>query len=141
MPQVVFIVAYDGMSRTVVDFAVEKAKREGARLYIVDVIEWTPFKFLTPDELAVRHVHLQAELALAGASVLPPILDYVRALGVAADGEVRNGDAVDTLTSIATEQDADMIFCGRTDKLSAPVVGSVASGLVQCAPLPVVIVP
>ena len=80
MPQVVFIVAYDGMSRTVVDFAVEKAMREGARLYIVYVIEWTPFKFLTPDELAVRHVHLQAELARAGASVLPPILDYVRAL-------------------------------------------------------------
>jgi nucleotide-binding universal stress UspA family protein len=141
MAQEVFIVAYDGKDRHPIDFALTRAKKEGAKIHIVHVLEWSPYSFLTPDELAQRHRVRQEELSRAETAVMTPMLADVRANGADATGEIRHGNAVDVLSAIAKETGAALIVAGRSSRLSSRVFGSVASGLAQMAPMPVVIVP
>ena len=141
MGQDVFLVAYDGRDQHPVDFAVERALKEDARLVIVHVLEWSPYSFLTNEELAHRHQQRQQELARAEEAILKPVLERVRRGGITADGEVRYGNVVDLLCLAGKEANAAMIFLGRSSSLSARVFGSVASGVVQCATVPTVIVP
>jgi len=141
MAQEVFVVAYDGTDRNVVDFAVNRAMKEDARLLIVHVLEWSPYSFLTTEELVERHKTRQQELARANETILKPILENARQAGATADGEVRYGHVVDLICSEAKEQNATMIFVGRSSSHSAGMFGSAASGLAQIAPVPTVIVP
>jgi nucleotide-binding universal stress UspA family protein len=141
MAQEVFIVAYDGRDPQVVEFAVERAIKEGARLLIVHVLEWSPYSFLTTEELVERHKTRQQELTRANEMIMKPILEKVRQAGATADGDVRYGHVVDIICTIAKEKTAAMIFVGRSSSLSTRVFGSAASGLAQSAPVPTVIVP
>jgi len=141
MAQDVFVVAYDGTDQHPVDFAADRAAKENARLLIVHILEWSPYSFLTNQELAHRHQERQQELARAEEAILKPILEKVRRGGITAEGEVRYGNVIDLLCSVSKEANAAMIFLGRSSSLSARVFGSVASGVVQCATLPTVIVP
>jgi nucleotide-binding universal stress UspA family protein len=138
-----YIVAYEGDDRSVVNYAAERAKRDGATLRIVHVLEWSPYSFLTPEEIEQRHVHRREEIARATEMVMDPVLNDLRGKGIEADGEIRHGSVVDLLIEIATEHKAEMIFVGRSSasSISARVFGSVPLGLVQSAPVPVVIVP
>ena len=141
MAQDVFVVAYDGKDRHPIDFALTRAKKEGAKIHIVHVLEWSPYSFLTPEELAQRHKVRQEELTRAETAVMTPVLADARANGADATGEIRHGNAVDVLGAIAKETGAALIVAGRSSRLSSRVFGSVASGLAQMAPVPVVIVP
>jgi nucleotide-binding universal stress UspA family protein len=141
MAQEVFIVAYDGRDPQVVEFAVERAIKEGARLLIVHVLEWSPYSFLTTEELVERHKTRQQELTRANEMIMNPMLEKVRQAGATADGDVRYGHVVDLICTIANEKSAAMIFVGRSSSLSTRVFGSAASGLAQSAPVPTVIVP
>lgn len=141
MSEQVYVVAFDGRDEAVVDMGTDQAKRVGARLHIVHVLEWSPYTFLTPEELADRHRQREQDFARATQSILTPILAKVRGQGVDASGEVRFGNVTDAVIEIAKEQKAAMIFAGRSSSLSARVFGSVASGLAQSSPAPVVIVP
>lgn len=141
MSKETFLVAFDGKDRGVVDAAADWAKKQNAQLFIVHVLEWQAYSFLTPAELAARHKHRQEELDSANSAMLGPVLDYAAAKGVSSEGEVRHGNVVDTICAVASEENASLIFCGRSDKFSGRVFGSVAFGLVQSAIIPVVIVP
>jgi nucleotide-binding universal stress UspA family protein len=141
MAREVFIVAYDGRDLQVVEFAVDRAIKEGARLLIVHVLEWSPYSFLTTEELVERHKTRQQELTRANEMIMKPILEKVRQAGATADGDVRYGHVVDIICTIAKEKTAAMIFVGRSSSLSTRVFGSAASGLAQSAPVPTVIVP
>jgi len=141
MAQEVFVVAYDGTDQQVVDFAVDRAMKAGAQLLIVHVLEWSPYSFLTTEELVERHKTRQQEMTRANETIMKPILEKVRQAGATADGEVRYGHVVDIICSIAKEKNAAMIFVGRSSSLSTRVFGSAASGLAQSAPVPTVIVP
>lgn len=141
MSQDIFLIAYDGHDRPVVDYAIALARKQSARLYIVHVLEWSPYRFLSPQEVAERHKYREQELAKANSEVLAPVLEHVRKSGLTAAGEVRHGDPVDTVSAIAKEQGAALILAGRANSLSQRVFGSTASGLAQYAPVPTVIVP
>jgi nucleotide-binding universal stress UspA family protein len=136
-----YVVAYDGQDRPVVDAALKLARQTGAGLYVVHVLIWSPYTFLTPSELAERHKHREEELARANSTVLGPILAEIRAAAPDANGEVRHGSPVDVVCAIARERNATLVFVGRSSSLSERVFGSVASGLAQCSPVPTVIVP
>lgn len=142
MSKRVFVVAYGGDKRAVVDLAASHARREGARLHLVHVLEWSPYSFLTPQELEERHARRKKELARAEAAVMAPLLADLRASGVEAEGEILYGSTVDLILQVAREQDAALIFVGRGETtLGARVFGSVSIGLAQAAPAPTVIVP
>lgn len=141
MSEDVFVVAFDGTDEAAIAVASRHARKEGARLHIVHVLVWSPYTFLTPQELENRHRQREADFARATDTVLAPILDKTRTGGVNVTGEVRFGNPTDVVIDVAKEQKAALVFVGRSSTLSARVFGSVASGLAQSSPIPVVIVP
>jgi nucleotide-binding universal stress UspA family protein len=52
-----YIVACDGSaaSERALNFAVAHAQTTGASILIAHVLEWSPYSFLTPEELEERH--------------------------------------------------------------------------------------
>lgn len=141
MADALFVLGYEGTDGPVADFAAWLAKRQAAHLLVVHVVEWSPYTFLTPEELAERHKARQAELQGAAQRIVEPLLERLRAEGITATGAVRHGKPVDVLCAIAKERGAQLIIAGRSSALSERVFGGVASGLSQCASVPVVIVP
>lgn len=140
-----FVAAYDGSlaGRRAVDFAVAQARAAGATLTIAHVLDWSPYTFLTQEELAERHKRRAEEMKRAETAVLAPLLDALKDSGVTITTEIRYGHVAETLSGIATAVGADQIFVGRTgdSPLTARLFGSVAGTLAQIAPVPCTIVP
>jgi nucleotide-binding universal stress UspA family protein len=139
----IFLVAYDGDDFRVADYAAACAVKSGAALHVVHVLEWSPFSFLTPEEIEERHRKRTEELNRANDDVMRPVLERLRETGVKAEGEVRHGEVVSILCDIAKKRNVEKLFAGRNGAqgLAARMFGSTAIGLVQASPVPVVIVP
>ena len=140
-----FVVAYEGEddSDGVLDYAIARAKKDGADLLIVHILEWSAYKFLTPEEIEERHVRRKEEMARATSSIIEPAVAKAKAAGVTAKGDIRYGAVVDLIAEAAKKAGASMIFVGRSggNSIAARVFGSVPLGLAQIAPVPTVIVP
>lgn len=140
-----FVVAYEGGTddSNVLSHAIAQAKKVGATLHIVHILEWSPYRFLTPEELEERHVRRKKELDRAKLAIIDPAVAVATQAGVNAVGELRYGNVVDLIVKIATESRASTIFVGRSgsQSVAARIFGSVPMGLAQVAPVPTVIVP
>lgn len=139
-----YIVGFDGtdQSSRAVDYAAERAKKSGAGVHLVHVVEWSPYSFHTPEELAERHGRREQELERAKAMV-QPVVDKLDKSGVKTTCEVRHGNAGDLLCKIAGDKKAAQIIIGRTgdSALAQRLLGGLAMTLAQVAPVPVTIVP
>lgn len=139
-----FIVGFDGSeaARRAADFALERAKLAKAKLHLVMVLEWSPYSFHTPEELAERHKRREQELDRANA-IVQPVADEFSAAGVATTCEARHGNAGELLSGIATDRGAVQIIIGRSGGtgLANRLLGSLVITLAQVAPVPVTIVP
>ncbi len=139
------VVAYDGSGagRRAVDFAVDLARCSGASLVLAHVLEWSPYSFLSADELAERHKRRAEELRRARTAIVDPVLAQLGAAGVEVEAEIRYGHVAETLVGIARDKGAAQIVIGRTghSTMVARLFGSVAGSLAQIAPVPVTIVP
>ncbi len=139
-----YLVGYDGTAQAnrALDYAVSRAKKTGATLHLVLVIEWSAYSFHTPEELDERHKRREEELDRATAMVQPKV-DELAKEGLKATCEVRHGHAGDLLCKIATECGATQIMIGRTgdSALTQRLLGGLATTLAQVAPVPVTIVP
>jgi len=140
-----YVVACDGSasSQRALEFAIDQARGNGASVLIAHVLEWSPYSFLTPEELEERHKRRGEELARAKTALIDPLLAAVSTDGVEVDSVVKYGHVAETLTAIATEVGAAQLFIGRTGESSLAVrmFGSVAGTLAQIAPIPCTIVP
>lgn len=145
MSQEIFVVAYEGDddSGSLLDYAIERARKEDAALHLVHVLEWSPYSFLTPQEVEERHARRKEELARAKSAIIDPAVAKVEAAGLTATGELRYGQVVELVAAIATEKKASMIMVGRSgaNSVASRVFGSVPLGLAQIATIPTVIVP
>jgi nucleotide-binding universal stress UspA family protein len=139
-----FVVGFDGSesSKRALSFAAARAKMAGADLHLVLVLEWSPYSFHTPEELAERHKRREEELERANAVVQPAVDEMIKA-GHKATAEVRHGHVGDILSSIADEAKATQIIIGRKGGLALAnrLLGSLAITLAQSSPVPVTIVP
>lgn len=139
------VVGYDGSegAKRALDFAVGRAKKQGATLLIAHVLEWSPYSFLTPDELEERHKRRKEELERAESAVLAPVSASLEGSGVPVETELRYGHIAETLCEIAEKSGADQVIIGRTghSQLASRLFGSVAGSLAQASPVPVTIVP
>ena len=139
-----YIVGFDDTdaSRRAVDFAVERAKSADDAILLLYVLEWSPYSFLTNEELAERHGRRKAELSRAEAFVTP-VAERVRAAGVECETLVRYGNPAELLCEEARERDAVQIFVGRTGDSSfkARMLGSMVVNLAQASPVPLIVVP
>ena len=140
-----YVVACDGSSASgrAVKFAVEQAKVSGASLLLVHVLEWSPYSFLTPEELEERHKRRSEELKRAQVALVDPLIESLFGEGVEASAIIRYGHVTQTLAKIAEQEGAAQMFIGRTGEstLSKLVFGSVAASMAQIAPVPCTIVP
>ena len=139
------VVGYDGSdsAERALKFAVEKAKARGGSLVVAHVLEWSPYSFLTPEEIEERHKRRREELARAEEALLKPVMAKLAKDKVPAEAVMKYGGVTDTLIAIATETGSSQIVIGRTGdrEFSARIFGSVAGSLAQSAPVPVTIVP
>lgn len=140
-----FLVAVDGSegSLRAAQFATERALASKAKLVVAYVIEWSPYSFHTPDELAERHKRREEEIARAQSSVLDPVAKSVKEKGLTVETVVHHGNPTETLIELASEKNAAQIFIGRKgeSRMAALLFGSVAGSLVQTSPIPVTVVP
>jgi len=126
-----------------IEYAIDHAKRSGAKLFVAHIIEWSPFSFSTVEENFQRHKRREEELKRAHSEVIDPVVNRLKADGINVEGLVRHGNVAETLHQLAVENDVTNIILGRqgTSKLKAHVFGSVGSHLVQMADCPVTVVP
>jgi len=140
----IYIVGFDGtpQSQRAVDYAGQLAKRADAEVHLVFVLEWSPFSFHTPEELAERHKRREEELERARAMV-SPVMEKLKSNGVTADCLVRHGNVAELLCSIANEKKAAQIIIGRTgdSTLTQRLLGGLVVNLAQLSPVPLTIVP
>ncbi|WP_018632510.1 universal stress protein [Neomegalonema perideroedes] len=145
MTQETFVVAYEGGadSDRVLSYAISRAQRGGAKLVLAHILEWSPYAFLTQEELAERHARRKKEMARAQEAILAPAVEKVRAAGLEAQAELRYGSVPELIVDIAKETNAALIFVGRagSSSIAARIFGSVPLALAQIAPVPTVIVP
>ena len=140
-----YIVGCDGSpaSERAMVLAVAQAKSTGAAVTVAHVLEWSPYSFLTPEEIEERHKKRNEELSRAKQHIVDPVLQSHADSGVELDCEIRFGHVAETLAQIAEQSGAEQIFIGRTgySTLANRIFGSVASSMAQLAPVPCTIVP
>lgn len=140
-----FIVGIDDSPDSIraADFAVAMAKGTDTSIHIIHVLEWSPYSFLTPQELEERHKRRGEELERANTAIVNPILEKLASSAHQVTGEVRYGAIAETIANYAQEIGGAQIFIARTgdNKLSARIFGSVPGTLVQTAKVPVTVVP
>jgi len=126
-----------------VEHAAKWAGASGLQLYVVYVIQWSPFSFNTPQENAERHRRREEELERAHSRIIDPIVEKLRGEGVNAEGVIRHGHPAETIDALARELGATNIIIGRTGQspIKAKLFGSATSTLVQISNIPVTVVP
>jgi nucleotide-binding universal stress UspA family protein len=145
MAQETFVVGFDSDEdgRRVLDYAIGRAKRDGARLVILHVLEWSPYSFLTPEEIEERHARRENELARAREILMDPAVKRAKDAGLDAVSELQYGSPTRLLAKAAETHGASLVFVGRTgsDSIGARLFGSVPLGLAQICTVPLVLVP
>ena len=141
----VFIVGYDGTEdgRRALDFALERARSDGAEVQIVYVLEWSPYSFLTAEELEKRHARRKEEVELASTQIMEPLLKELEGASLSVRGVIRYGKIPDVICDVAKDAGATQIFVGRHggSDMAARFFGSVPGTLVQISPIAITVVP
>lgn len=139
------VVGYDDSeaSKNALAFAMDLAKARGCELVVAHVLEWSPYSFLTPEELEERHKRRREELERAEEVLMAPVRGQLASAGVTGETVSRYGHIAETLSEIIDETGAKQVIVGRTghSNLSSRIFGSVAGTLAQVATVPVTIVP
>ncbi len=140
-----YLVAIDNSSGShrALQHAIARARVSGANLTLAHVIDWSPYSFHTPDELAERHKRREEEIHRAKEAILAPLVPDIEAMGIAVETTVRHGKGAETLAAMASEIDASQIIIGRSGEadLKSLVFGTTSSKLVQISDVPVLVVP
>ena len=139
------LVALDGSGggRRALGAACEHARLSQSSLLLTYVIDWTPYSFHTPEELAERHQRRESEIERANDSVLSPEIAALADSGIPVESVVRHGRVAETIIDIANEHDVSQIYIGRRgeSRVHSMIFGSVTSALVQTSPVSVTVVP
>lgn len=141
----IYLIAVDGSSAShrALNYTMERAKAASAKIVLAHVLEWSPYSFLTKEELEERHARRKQEVARAETIILGPMQQILSKHGLTTESVVRYGHVTETLCDIAKEFNATQIVVGRMGQsgLTARLFGSVAGTLAQVAPVPCTIVP
>lgn len=139
-----FLLAVDGSegSKRALAFARDRAKANAAQLIAIHVIEWSPYSFYTPDELAEREKKREEEIQKAKDQFLNLIAEQCEQAGVVYNLLIKHGNSVDVINQTVSEYNVLQVFMGRRGASAHHILfGSLASKLVQTCAVPVTIVP
>ena len=129
-------------SQRALAFAAAAAKATGATIHVVHVLEWSPYSFLTAQELEERHKRRTEELSRA-AELVDPAIETLKAQDIPVTSDVRYGHAAELICEIAEQKPDAQIVIGRTGGFSVArrILGGMALALIQASPVPVTVVP
>lgn len=140
-----YVVAVDGSDGGIkaAKYALEKATLASAELKIIHVLQWSPYSFLTPEELAERHKRRGEELQRAQTAICQPAVQALGSTSVPISTEVRYGNISEVITKFCAEVKAAEVFVGRHggSQLTTRMFGSVPGTLIQISDIPVTVVP
>lgn len=142
-----YIVGVDGSEESVraAHYALKSAVASGASLRVMHVLEWSPYSFLTPEELEERHMMRGKGLERAKTALVQPIVEELQAMAedITIDSKVCYGQVAKEINQYCADAKAEKIFIGRSGNgaFSERLFGSVPSALLQSATVPVTIVP
>lgn len=138
-----YVVGIDGSEGSVraVQYAAAQAAKTGASLKVIHVLEWSPYSFLTPEELAERHARRSEELERAKSAIIEPVVANLDKVDV--ESEVRYGHVADMISEYCGEVGAEQVFIGRHGGggLSSRLFGTVPGTLVHISSIPVTVIP
>jgi nucleotide-binding universal stress UspA family protein len=142
---ITFVVGVDGSDASHRALAIAKRQAlliKGSTLLLVSVVEWSPYKFQTTQENALRKQRKKEEVELANERIIEPLLEELREENILAKGIVVHGNAARALNNVAIENGAEQIFVARSTEngFSARIFGSVTANLVMNATVPVTVV-
>ena len=139
------LVALDGSDggKRALAAAASHAKLTNADLVLSYVIDWSPYSFHTPEELAERHARRESEIERANETILSPELTALEGSGIKVETVVRHGKIAETLQELCNEYNATQIYIGRLgeSRVRSMIFGSVTAALVQASSVPVTVVP
>ena len=142
---VTFLVGIDGSegAKRAARYAAKRARSEGVVLILAHVVDWSPYEFLTPEELSERPVEHREEVDAAMAGILQPLADELAGDGLKIEMEVVHGHPSERICELAEERKVDQVFTGRRGRtrVVALLFGSVSGSLVQICPVPITVVP
>lgn len=130
-------------AKRALDFAVAEAKAHDGEIVLVHVLEWSPYSFLTPEEIEERHKRRKEELDRAETAIIAPVLAELGKQGVKVSSELKYGHIAETLCKVAKDTGAAHVVIGRTDhsELASRLFGSVTGSMAQASPVPITIIP
>jgi len=138
-----YVVGIDGSEGSIrtAQYALEQAEKAGASLKVIHVLEWSPYSFLTNEELEERKGRRKEELERGKTAIIGPMVEKLDSDNV--DGEVRFGQIAEVISKYCDEIGAEQAFVGRTGEggLTSRLFGSVPGTLVQISNVPVTVVP
>jgi nucleotide-binding universal stress UspA family protein len=139
-----FVVATDGSAPAThaVEAAREHARKWGARLHVVSVVELHAYG-IAASALAPPLTTVIPEVEDAALETVQAAAKQANAAGVEADGEVlRGNDAAEVIANYARRHHAQLIIVGSHGRtgIERVVLGSVAERVVRLAPCGVLVV-
>ncbi|WP_417280392.1 universal stress protein [Celeribacter sp.] len=139
------IVAFDGSDSAVraLEFAIERARALKGEILVAHVLEWSPYSFLTPQEIEERHARRRAELDRAEQAILGPLKTRYADSGVPFETEIHYGHVAEVLLKLVKRENTVQLVIGRSGhgRITRRVFGSVASSLAQSCPIALTILP
>ena len=140
-----YVVGIDGSEGSIraAQYAVDLASKSNAKVYIIHILEWSPYSFLTNEELAERHKRRKEELERAQAAIIDLVITKLKTGDVSVEKEVRYGRIAAEIQRYCDDMGATHICIGRHggSELASNLFGSVAGALVQSSKVPVTVVP
>lgn len=139
----IYVVGIDGSEGSIrtAQYALAQAQQAGASLKVIHVLEWSPYSFLTPEELEERHKRRGEELERANTAIIKPLIEKLGSGDM--EGEVRYGHVPEVISKYCDEIGAEQAFVGRHGDggITSRLFGSVPGTLVQISNVPVTVVP
>ena len=136
------LIATDGSktAKKAADFGVQIAGLSNAKVYVVYVIDTTPYYSIPLDQVWSKEVYEQLENM--GYEITSDVEKTAKAAGLEAESLVLKGDPAQSIVNFAEEQNVDMIVVGShgIGGFERLVIGSVSEKVVRHAKVPVLVV-
>ena len=140
-----YVIAVDGTDASIrtAQLALTEALEAKASIKVIHVLEWSPYSFLTTEEINERHKRRGEELARAKTAIIEPVLQALDSENVDVDSEVRYGNVAEVIQEYCKENNADHVFVSRQNGsgINARIFGTVPGTLIQILDIPVTVVP
>ncbi|MFZ2498144.1 MAG: universal stress protein [Methanosarcina sp.] len=141
-PRRQILIATDGSetANEAADFGLEMVGCSGAKVYVIYVIETTPYRSVPLDQIWSKEVLEDVEKA--GYEATSYIEKIAKAAGAEVESRVLKGNPAEKIVSFAEDNNIDMIIIGSLGKggYERLVMGSVSEKVARHAKVPVLIV-